>query len=110
MYPRTLNDHHIGLMRSQKERERERQDLQSRLRMRAMVAHASSNGGKSSTTEQTDHGIGVSISKCEKCTLSKTEGPLIYLLGFPGGVRRKILKFGKHALLCEPIWGKFYHE
>ena len=38
-------------------RERERQDLQSRLRMRAMVAHASSNGGKSSTTEQTDHGI-----------------------------------------------------
>jgi hypothetical protein len=38
-------------------KKRERQDLQSSLRMSAVVAHPSSNGGKSSPTEQTDNGI-----------------------------------------------------
>src|SRR5437870_8119003 len=36
---------------------RERQDVQSRLRMSTVVAHPSRNGGKSSVTEQTHHGI-----------------------------------------------------
>lgn len=36
---------------------RERQDVQSRFRMSTVVAHASRNGGKSSVTEQTNHGI-----------------------------------------------------
>src|SRR5260370_32724083 len=36
---------------------RKRQNLQSNLWMSAVVAHASSNGGKASVTEQTDDGI-----------------------------------------------------
>ena len=54
--------------------------------------------------------IGVSISKCEKCTLSKTECLADLLLWLPKRIEGEGFEVWSVCSLYHPLWEVFYHE